>query len=75
MFEHYEQPCGHRRGMPHRPRQRRHRHVVPLPAIKDPHPHQPAELGLIGQQVPPPEESFHELVDGGGVVKQVILLT
>ena len=33
------------------------------------------ELGLIGRQVPPPEEPFHEPVNGKGVVKQVVLLT
>ena len=75
MFEHYEQPCGHRHGMPHRPGRRRHRHVVTLPAIKDPHPHQSEELGLVGRQVPPPEEPFHEPVNGKGVIKQVVLLT
>ena len=75
MFEHYEQPCGHRRGMPHRPRRHRHRHVISLPAIKDAHPHQSEELGLVGRQVPSPEEPFHELVDGESVVKQVVLLT
>ena len=61
--------------MPHCPCRRRHWHVVPLPAIKDPHPHQPEKLGLVGRQVPPPEEPFHELVDGKSIVEQVILLT
>ena len=75
MFEHYEHPCGHCRGMPHRPGRCRHWHVVPLPAIKDAHPHQPVELGLIGRQVPPLEEPFHEPVNGQSVVKQVVLLT
>ena len=75
VFEHYEQPCGHCRGMPHCPRRRRHWHVVTLPSIEDPHPHQPEELGLIGQQVPSPEEPFHELVDGKSIVEEVILLT
>ena len=75
MFEQYEQPCGHRRGMPHRPRRRCRRHVVPLPSIKDSHPHQTEELGLVGQQVPSPEKPFHEPVDGKSVVEQVVLLT
>ena len=61
--------------MPHRPHRRRHWHIEPLPAIKDTHPHKPEELGLVGQQVPPPEEPFHESVDGQSVVKQVVLLT
>ena len=61
--------------MPHRPRQRRHWHVVSLPAIKDAHPHQPEELVLIGRQVPSPEEPFHEMIDGQGVVEEVVLLT
>ena len=75
MFEHYEQPCGHRRGMPHRPRRRYHWHVVPFPAIKDSHPHQAEELALVGRQVTSPEEPFHEPVDGKSVVEQVVLLT
>ena len=75
MFKHYEQSCGHRRGMPHRPHRHRHWHVVPLPAIKDPHPHQSKELGLIGRQIPPPEEPFHETIYGKGVEEQVVLLT
>ena len=69
MFKHYKQPCGHCRGMPHRPRRRRHRHVVSLPAIKDAHSHQPEELGLVGQQVPAPEEPFHETINGQSVVE------
>ena len=75
MFEHYEQPRGHRCSMPHRPCQRRHWHVIPLPSIKDSHPHKAEELGLVGRQVLSPEESFHELVDGKSVVKEVVLLT
>ena len=75
MFEHYEQPCGHRCGMPHRPRRCRHRHVITLPSIKDSHPHQVEELGLIGRQVPPPEAPFDELIDGESIVKEVVLLT
>ena len=75
MFKHYEQPCGHCRGMPHRPGQRCHGHVVTFPSIKDPHPHQPEELGLVGRQVPPLEEPFHEPVNGKGIEKQVVLLT
>ena len=75
MFKHYEQPRRHRRGMPHQPRRHRHWHVVPLPSIKDPHPHQSEELGLIGQQVPSSEKPFHEPVDGKGIVKQIVLLT
>ena len=75
MLVHHEEPCRNDRGVPHRPHRRRHRHVVSLPAIQDPHPHQPEELALIGRQVPPPEEPFHEPVDGQGVVKQVVLLT
>ena len=75
MFEHYKQPCGHRCGMPHCPRRRHHRHVVSLSSIQDPHPHQSEELGLVGRQVPPLEEPFHEPVDGKGVVEQVVLLT
>ena len=75
MFEHYEQPCGHRRGMSHRPGQRRHRHIEPLPSIEDPHPHQVEELGLVGRQVPSPEEPFHKAVNGQSVVEKVILLT
>ena len=75
MFEHYEQPGAHCRGMPHRPRQRRHWHVVSFPSIQDPHPHQSEELGLIGRQVPSPEEPFHEPVDGKSVVEKVVLLT
>ena len=75
MFEHYEQSCGHRRGMPHRPCRRRHWHVVSLPSIEDPHPHQAEELGLVGRQVPSPEEPFHEPVDGKSVVEKVVLLT
>ena len=61
--------------MPHCPGQRRHWHVVSLPAIQDPHPHQTEELGLVGRQVPPPEEPFHKPVDGKSVVEQVVLLT
>ena len=75
MFEHYEQPRGHCCGMSHRPRRRRHWHVVSLPAIKDSHPHQAEELGLVGRQVPSPEEPFHEPADGKSVIKQVIFLT
>ena len=69
MFEHYEQPSRHRHGMPHRPRRRCHRHVITLPSIKDPHPHQLKELGLVGRQVPSLEEPFHETIDGQSVVK------
>ena len=75
MFEHYEQPGSHRRGMPHSPGRHGHWHVVTFLTIKDSHPHQVEELGLVGRQVPPPEEPFHEPVDGKGIVKQVILLT
>ena len=75
VFKHHEQPCGHRSGMPHRSGRRRHRHVIPFPATKDPHPHQSEELGLVGRQIPPPEEPFHEPVNGEGVVEQVVLLT
>ena len=46
-----------------------------FPSIQDPHPHQSEELGLVGRQVPPPEEPFHEPVDGQGIVEQVVLLT
>ena len=75
VLKHNEQPCGHCRGMRHCPGRRRHWHVVSLPAIQDPHPHQLEELGLVGRQVPPPEEPFHEPVNGEGVVKQIVLLT
>ena len=69
MFEHYEQPHGHHRGMPHRPRRCRHWHVVTLSSVEDPCPHQAEELGLVGRQVPSPEEPFHETIDGQSVVK------
>ena len=75
MLEHYKEPCGHCCGMPHRPRRCHHWHVVPLPAIKDTHPHEPEELGLVGRQVMSPEEPFHEPVDGQSVIEEVILLT
>ena len=75
MFEYYEQPCGHRRGMPHRSCGSGHGHIIALPSIQDSHPHQTVELGLIGRQVPSPEEPFHEPVDGKGVIEQVVLLT
>ena len=52
-----------------------HGHIIPLPSIEDPHPHQSEELGLVGRQVPSPEKPFRELVDGKGVVEQVVLLT
>ena len=61
--------------MPHRPGRRRHWHVVSLPAIQDSHPHQTEELGLVGRQVPSPEEPFHETIDGQSVEEQVVLLT
>ena len=69
MFEHYEQLHRHRRGMPHRSCRGGHGHVVPLSSIKDPHPHQLEELGLVGRQVPSPEEPFHEPVDGQGIIE------
>ena len=75
MFEHYEQPGAHRRGMPHRPGRRHHWHVVTLPSIEDPYPHQTEELGLVSRQVPSPEEPFHEPVDGKSIIEQVVLLT
>ena len=75
MFEHYEQSCGHGCGMPHCPGRHRHWHVVSFLSNEDPHPHQLEELGLVGRQVPPPEEPFHEPVNGQGVIEQVVLLT
>ena len=71
----HEEPRRNSRRMSHRSCRGGHGHIVPLPSIKDPHPHQTEELGLVGRQVPSPEEPFHEPVNGKSVVEQVILLT
>ena len=75
MLKHHEEPCRNCCRMPHRSGRGGHGHIVPLPSIEDPHPHQLEELGLVGRQVPPSEEPFHEPVDGEGVEEQVVLLT
>ena len=75
MLQHHEEPQQNSRGMPHHSCRGNHGHIIPLPSIEDPHPHQLEKLGLIGQQVPSLEEPFHEPVNGKGVVEKVVLLT
>ena len=75
MLEHHKEPRRHSRRMPHHPRRSGHGHVVPFSPIKDTHPHQSKELGLVGRQVPPSKEPLHKSVNRKGVVEQVVLLT
>ena len=75
MLQHHEEPRRNSRRMPHHSCRGGHGHVIALPPIKDPHPHQAEELSLIGRQFPSLEEPFHEPVDGKGVIEQVVLLT
>ena len=75
MFKHHKQPRQDSCCVSHQPGGSGHGHVIPLSPIQNTHPHQSGGLGLIGRQVPPTEKSFHEPVDGQGVVEKVVLLT